>query len=144
MSPPVVALRCPSGTWERATGMPHSRLRPGVIAYRGFRLDLGSPRRRLEAPVGAVTLMLGFEQGQLRLHRAGRPTVTRTSVLSGLHTAPVLGEHDGRLAGIEVLIAPWAAFTLFGVPQYELADQVTDPVESLPRRPVRAEPLGQR
>ncbi|MFC7305435.1 helix-turn-helix domain-containing protein [Streptomyces monticola] len=128
---PVAAMRCPAGTWERALGVPHPRLRPGVIGYRGFRLALGAPRRRLEAPVGAVTLLLGFEYS-LRVHRAGRPSVVRTSSISGLHTAPVLGEHDGRLSGIEVLIAPWASFTLFGISQHELADQVADPDDALP------------
>ncbi|MDG4866203.1 helix-turn-helix transcriptional regulator, partial [Streptomyces sp. T-3] len=77
------------------------------------------------------TLLLGFEHA-VRLHRAGRPSVTRMSSVSGLHTAPVVGEHDGRLAGIEVLIAPWYAFTLFGVAQHELADQVADPRDALP------------
>ncbi|NBE53933.1 helix-turn-helix transcriptional regulator [Streptomyces boluensis] len=141
MRPPTAVLRCPAGSWERATATPHARLRPGVLAYRGFRLRLDAPRRRLEAPVGAVTLLLGFG-GPLRLRRAGRAPVVRTSGLSGLHTAPVLGEHDGHLAGIEVLIAPWAAFTLFGISQYELADRVADPADALPR--TLGAPLGRR
>ncbi|MFI6941896.1 helix-turn-helix domain-containing protein [Streptomyces sp. NPDC050418] len=122
--------RCPDGTWERALGVPHPRLRPGILAYRGFRFALDGPRRRLETPVPAVTLLLGFDR-PLRVHHARRPTVTRVCAVSGLATTPVVGEHDGRLSGIEVLIAPWAAFTLFGVDQHELADQVADPVDAL-------------
>lgn len=115
--------------WEIALASPHPRLRPGVISYRGFRLALGRPRRRLEVPIGAVTLMLGFEH-PVRisgLAGSGQEPVTLVSVLSGLGTTPVLGEHDGRLAGIEVLLAPWAAFTLFGTALHEVADRSLDP-----------------
>ncbi|WP_245769605.1 helix-turn-helix domain-containing protein [Streptomyces indicus] len=128
---PAGAQRCPSGTWERVLGVPHPRLRPGILAYRGFRFALPGPRRRLETPVPAVTLLLGFDR-PLRVHHARRPSVSRVCAVSGLATTPVVGEHDGRLSGIEVLIAPWAAFTLFGLDQYELADQVADPAEALP------------
>ncbi|MGA4848944.1 helix-turn-helix transcriptional regulator [Streptomyces sp. G5(2025)] len=114
-------------------------MRPGVIGYRGTRLALTGPRRRLEVPIGAVTLLLGFgrpvrisgleQPGLERPGRAGpgRPPVSLVSVLSGLGTTPVLGEQDGRLAGIEVLLMPWAAFTLFGTALYELADRTLDP-----------------
>ncbi|MGW6269778.1 helix-turn-helix domain-containing protein [Streptomyces sp. NPDC055060] len=117
--------------WEVALAAPHPRLRPGVISYRGFRLALGRPRRRLEVPIGAVTLMLGFvPEHPVRisgLAGARQEPVTLVSVLSGLGTTPVLGEHDGRLAGIEVLLAPWAAFTLFDTALHEVADRNLDP-----------------
>ncbi len=120
--------------WEIALARPHPRLRPGVISYRGTRLATDGPRRRLEVPIGAVTLLLGFDR-PLRISgvagpggaRAVRPPVSLVSVLSGLGTTPVLGEHDGRLAGVEVLLAPWAAFTLFGTALHELADRTLDP-----------------
>ncbi|MFC8434620.1 helix-turn-helix domain-containing protein [Streptomyces sp. NPDC057253] len=84
------------------------------------------PRRRLETPVGAATLLLGFGQ-PVRITRAGRPPDTLVSVYCGPTTTPAVGEHGGRLAGVEVMLAPWAAFTLFGTPQYELADRTVDP-----------------
>ncbi|MBO1334142.1 AraC family transcriptional regulator [Streptomyces sp. VRA16 Mangrove soil] len=137
--PPIRPARCPNGTWETASARPHARLRPGVIGYRGFRLAFPGPRARLEAPIGAVTLMLGFE-GAVRITEAtggwvgvggrggqggARPDGLRTAelsvVLSGMSTTPVLGEHGGRLAGVEVLLTPWAAFTLFSVPLHELS-----------------------
>ncbi|MFE0455979.1 helix-turn-helix domain-containing protein [Streptomyces sp. NPDC058914] len=121
------------GSWEFATSAPHPRLRPGVLGYRGIRLALDRPRRRLETPIGAVTLLLGFE-GPVRISGAGRPTVSLVSVYSGLSTTPVVGEHDGHIAGVEVLLAPWAAFTLFGTPQHELADRAVDP-DDLPHEP---------
>ncbi|MFE5815713.1 helix-turn-helix domain-containing protein [Streptomyces sp. NPDC056479] len=118
----------PWGTWETALALPHPRLRPGVISYRGIRLALERPRRRLEAPIGAATLLLGFGD-PVRITRAGRAPDTLVSVYCGPTTTPAVGEHSGRMAGIEVLLMPWAAFTLFGTPQYELADRTVDPDE---------------
>jgi AraC-like DNA-binding protein len=118
----------PGGSWETVLTLPHPRLRPGVISYRGIRLALDRPRARLEAPVGAATLLLGFEE-PVRISRAGRAPATLVSVFSGPATSAALGEHSGRLAGVEVLLMPWAAFTLFGTEQYELADRVVDPDE---------------
>ena len=130
----VTAGNGPGGSWEIAVAAPHPRLRPGVMGYRGIRLGLNGPRRRLEAPIGAATLVFGFDE-PIRISRAGRPPATLVSVYSGPTTTAVVGEHGGRLSGIEVTLMPWAAFTLFGIPQYELADRVLDP-DDLPH------PLG--
>jgi AraC-like DNA-binding protein len=116
----------PGGCWEFALASPHPRLRPGVMSYRGVRLAMDGPRRRLETPIGAATLLLGFEH-PVRISRAGRPTSTLVSVYCGPTTTPAVGEHAGRISGIEVLLTPWAAFTLFGTPQHELADRTVDP-----------------
>ncbi|MFI7414754.1 helix-turn-helix domain-containing protein [Streptomyces sp. NPDC049627] len=89
---------------------------------------MARPRRRLEAPIGAATLLLGFDE-PVRITRAGHPPDTLVSVYCGPTTTPAVGEHSGRLAGIEVLLMPWAAFTLFGTPQYELANRTVDPDE---------------
>ncbi|MFE9018980.1 helix-turn-helix domain-containing protein [Streptomyces sp. NPDC007808] len=118
----------PWGSWETAVARPDPRLRPGVIGYRGMRLALDRPRARLEAPIGAATLLLGFGE-PVRISRAGRPTDTLVCVYCGPTTTPAVGEHSGRLAGVEVLLMPWAAFTLFGTPQYELANRTVDPDE---------------
>ncbi|WP_460065859.1 helix-turn-helix domain-containing protein [Streptomyces sp. YKOK-I1] len=116
------------GSWEFATGVPHPRLRPGVMSYRGIRLALSRPRRRLETPIGASTLLLGFDQ-PVRISRAGRDPDTLVSVYCGPTTTPAVGEHGGRVSGVEVLLTPWAAFTLFGTPQHELANRTVDPDE---------------
>jgi AraC-like DNA-binding protein len=101
-----------------------------VLSYRGIRLAMDWPRRRLETPVGAATLLLGFEQ-PVRITRAGQPPETLVSVFCGPTTTPAVGEHGGRLAGVEVMLAPWAAFTLFGTPLHELANRTVDP-DALP------------
>ncbi|KAK1183581.1 hypothetical protein B7755_038945 [Streptomyces sp. NBS 14/10] len=90
---------CPERTWETVAARPHPRLRPGVHGYRGFRMALGRPRRRLELPIGAVTLMLGF-QGSLRISDPTRPSPAAdfTSVLMGLGTHAGQGEHNGSVS----------------------------------------------
>ncbi|MEU1188743.1 helix-turn-helix domain-containing protein [Streptomyces sp. NPDC005859] len=118
----------PGGSWEFAFALPHPRLRPGVMSYRGIRLGMTRPRRRLETPIGAATLLLGFGE-PVRISRAGRAPDTLVSVYCGPTTTPAVGEHGGRLSGIEVLLTPWAAFTLFGTPQHELVNRTVDPDE---------------
>jgi AraC-like DNA-binding protein len=144
-APPAIRpARSPDGTWETATALAHPRLRPGVIGYRGYRLLFPGRRVRLEAPIGAVTLMLGFE-GTVRITEAaggwvdvraggGTPpaparSVRLRSLFGGLSTTPVLGEHEGPLAGVEVLLTPWAAFRMFDTPLHEVAGLRLDPDE---------------
>src|SRR4051794_39120828 len=96
---------------------PGPALREHVPAYRGFRLVAAGRRRRLEIPTGMVTLVFGFG-GRLRLtsaldeHHIG----TYTSLFSGMRTSATLGEHDGRMSGIEVSLTPFAAFRIFRIP----------------------------
>ena len=105
----------PDGMWETARVLPLPRLQPGAISHRGFHLELRRPRRRLEAPIGAVALMLAFGR-QVRITRDAIPAASFDCCIAGLQTSASLTEHDGRLAGIEVMLAPWAAFALFWHP----------------------------
>ncbi|MFE2477006.1 helix-turn-helix domain-containing protein [Streptomyces sp. NPDC059389] len=127
---------CPHGTWEVVRGRPHPQLRPGVRGYRGHRMDLGYGRRRLEVPDACVSLVFNLADPVwvtlgTRLDATARPY---TALVSGLQTRPTLGEHAGRVEGVEVLLAPWAAFGLLGQPMSDLADRMADPVELLGRR----------
>ncbi|TKS95386.1 AraC family transcriptional regulator [Streptomyces galbus] len=122
--------------WETARELPDERARPGVLQYRGFRMTLDEPRRRLEVPAGVVTLVLGFEEHRLLLTDtrslgSDSATVARpyTSLLSALRTRASFGEHSGSLYGMEVVLAPWAAYTLFGIPMGEWADSILDPAD---------------
>ncbi|MFI9103598.1 helix-turn-helix domain-containing protein [Streptomyces fildesensis] len=124
--------QCPAGTWEVARQLPHPALRPGVLQYRGFRMDLGGSRRRLELPSGSVTVVFNFGR-PLRVTCASSGRVLASSsapVVAGMLTRPSIGEHSGRLHGMEVALQPWAAFRLFDTPMRELADAMApaDPV----------------
>ncbi|MEC4019928.1 helix-turn-helix domain-containing protein [Streptomyces sp. H27-D2] len=123
----------PVRAWDVSCAGPHPRLLPGVHGYRGFRLHLIGPRRRLETPDGLVTLLLTFAGG-LRISPAGPEGGGARrfgSLLAGLHTEARVGEHDGDLYGIEILLKPWMAFTLFGISMHELAETITEPSEVL-------------
>ncbi|SDL02900.1 AraC family transcriptional regulator [Streptomyces indicus] len=115
-------LSGPDGTWEIVEALPARRLRPGVRSYRGTRLETGLPRRRLEVPGAWVTVMLGFSEA-IRLTPTGQagPPTALTSLVSGLQTRSSVGEHDGHLVALEVVLAPWAAYRLLAVPMSELA-----------------------
>ncbi|MGW0662113.1 helix-turn-helix domain-containing protein [Streptodolium elevatio] len=116
---------------------PHPRLRPGVQFYRGFRIHAGRPRERLELPVGFATLLLGFDHritiGAVGAGRAadpaGAPRRTYTSLLAGIRTNSVIGVHSGTVHGIEVVMLPWAAYAMFGVPMHELTERLVDPTD---------------
>jgi AraC-like DNA-binding protein len=125
----LVACRAdPEGKWEVTDAVPSIRLRPGVRSYRGFRFAHCRPRRRLEVPVGVVTMTLNFDRG-LRLATSGSDVGSMrpfTSLVAGLRTSATLGEHDGCLHGIEVNLEPWAAFTLFDTPLRELKNAIVE------------------
>ncbi len=127
---------CSQGRWETARALPDARLKPGVQSYQGFRLDLDRPRARLEVPDGVVTLVFVFDQS-VELVDAADPAgaaAVRHSMVSGLSTRATFGRHGGKLYGLEVILAPWAAFSLFGTPMGELAECFTDPAELLGHR----------
>ncbi|MEU5877019.1 AraC family transcriptional regulator [Spirillospora sp. NPDC047279] len=114
---------------------PHSRLRPGVHAYLGFRIGAGSALPWRELPGGAVTLLLGLDPRHPLWCRRLDGDTTRTpraSFVSGLATRsswavePADGAHC-----VTVVMAPWTAFALFGVPMNELADTIADPADLL-------------
>lgn len=110
---------------------PHPRLRPGLHFYRGLRINLDRPRKRLELPVGVATLFLGFDH-QLTVGPADPDAgpdakQTFTSLFAGMRSKSAIGEHVGVLYGIEVVMRPWAAYGMFGVPMHELAERLVDP-----------------
>lgn len=116
------ALACPRTPGETVRARPHPELRPGVLGYRGFRLGAGPPCRHREVPGGAVRLLILLE-GRIRLGGGqGAPTAARAfaSPVCGLRTSGFESEHGEDLLGVEVLLAPWAAFTVFGAAPHPL------------------------
>ncbi|WP_055587858.1 helix-turn-helix domain-containing protein [Streptacidiphilus griseoplanus] len=103
------------GSWELVRGRPDPRLRGMVLDYRGHRLELAVPRRRLEVPTGLVTLAVGFDQ-PLRLTDAVRPERSERfgSLVCGLRRTATIGEHTGRTHGVTVALTPAAAWRVLG------------------------------
>jgi AraC-like DNA-binding protein len=120
--------RCPAKRWEVVDAVPANHLCSGVLRYRGFRFDLDKPRRRLEIPTGAVTVLFNFGPALAVACANGARFVVapHTSVVFGIASRSAIGEHCGRFDGLEVVLAPWMAFTLFGTAMCELADAMVD------------------
>lgn len=125
---------CPDGTWESVAGRPTECLRPGVLRYHGFRARFSRPRRRLELPSGTVTLVVGFDE-KLSLDNAqGHGPAVYSAVLTGVHASAGSGGHQGRLSGMEIVMAPWAAYSLLGTAMHELAGRHLAAEDVLGRR----------
>ncbi|MFE6056869.1 helix-turn-helix domain-containing protein [Kitasatospora sp. NPDC056446] len=96
-------------------GTPAPPLRRYVLGYRGYRLALREPRRRLEVPTDMVTVALAFE-GTMRLTDAVSPAPATAfgSVAAGLRRTATIAEHAGVLHGLAVSLTPQGAFRAFG------------------------------
>ncbi|MER5964406.1 helix-turn-helix domain-containing protein [Streptomyces sp. NPDC002057] len=118
---------CPRGDCELVLARPDSRLRPGVIGYRGYRLTGGEAHRRLFAPEGSVSLFLTLD-GEMTTGHSGEATraVSRSAVVYGPHMRPKVLCHRGVTEGIEVSLLPWVARRLFDASMGELADAVVE------------------
>ncbi|MFI6689993.1 helix-turn-helix domain-containing protein [Streptomyces sp. NPDC050485] len=117
---------CPAANSTPMQHPPRPDLGPGVLRYRGFRLDGGARCGHLELPAGAVSVVLLLE-GEVRLGSPpGGPLSAKayTAPVCGLRTSALFSEHDSRLTGIEITLAPWAAYRLFRIPMHELSNRV--------------------
>ncbi|MER5635684.1 helix-turn-helix domain-containing protein [Kitasatospora sp. NPDC002227] len=120
------------GTWELAVRPPASGLRGQVLEYRGYRMDLRHPRRRLEVPTAVMTMVFGFD-GPIRLVDAVTPGVAASysSLVAGMRRTGTVGEHNGRLHGIAVSMTPRAAYGVFGPALGDLTNQWVDLADAL-------------
>ena len=152
------------GSWQLVPGAPSPRLGPGVLSYRGFRMDLNRPERRIEFASGMITMVVNIG-GQIRIGpvdtgvatgiSGAAPPLSRdsgagpsaaalpgtgpsgagpsgpglsepglsgaksaarsfTSLVNGPRSEATMGEHAGRVEGVEIHMAPWMAYTLLG------------------------------
>lgn len=117
--------RLGAGTWETVTRAAARGLDGAIGRYCGYREDAGQPVRRREAATPRVVLIIGFGN-PLRI----APTLDAddgqvvTSFVAGLGDVPVFTEHPGTLHGVEVLIPPTVAYSLFDLPMAELSNRV--------------------
>jgi AraC-like DNA-binding protein len=113
---------------------PAPALRGHVAAYYGFREQTGSPLRRREGPGTAAVVVVSFGESWLI------DGALRESFAAGLHDRQVTTEHGGRSFGMQIDLAPQAAFALFGEPMHTLAG-LTVPLEDVLEEPGLVERL---
>jgi AraC-like DNA-binding protein len=113
-------------SWELVSARPDRRLRPGVRGYRGSALMLDRPQRRIDIPTGAVSLVVNLDTPIRLATVSARPPAWSCydSLVAGLQTSATISEHGGRIRSVEVLLAPWMAYTVLGVDLHELRDLV--------------------
>lgn len=113
------------GSWRLVTERPDRRLRPGVRSYRGFALDLRGVQQRLELPHGTVSLVVNFDAPVWLTQAVGRPSYSAyQSLMEGPRTTATIGRHNGSMRGVEVIMTPWAAYRVLGMPMSDLRELV--------------------
>lgn len=105
--------------------LPTPALRRAITTYHGFRSD-EPPTRRHEGPGADVVLILSLD------HAWRIDGERRVSFVGGLRLDQVVTESDGGMHGLQVSLAPWAAYMLLRVPQDELAGTSVPLQELLP------------
>lgn len=132
------------GSWQLATGVPSRELGPGVLGYRGFRLNDQRPQRRIEFASGMITMVVTVE-GQVRVGPLDSDTSggasSYTSLVNGPRCEATMGEHHGRLEGVEIHLAPWMAYSVLGTDMTEMRGRMLPLSDVL--GPLTAE-LGER
>ncbi|MFF2013908.1 helix-turn-helix domain-containing protein [Streptomyces sp. NPDC058195] len=106
--------------------------RGGIWGYHDLPYAGADSTPRLLLPTGAVALGLAFT-GSIHLTGATvrGPTAGFTSFVAGSHSGALVYDHDDALTGIGVFLAPWVAYTLFGIPMDGLANTVVPAFEVL-------------
>ncbi|MDJ0382451.1 helix-turn-helix transcriptional regulator [Streptomyces sp. G-G2] len=113
---------------------PDSALRDVVHFYAGYEYGRIKPRRRMVCPNTMATISFGF----------GAPIRTDSMVDPGRSlscrsradlppTTASMGEHQGNVRGMTLLMTPMGAYQLFGVPMSEWNQPYLDPAHLLPR-----------
>jgi AraC-like DNA-binding protein len=108
------------------TRTPTPALRAHVRQYFGFSETTGARTTRREGPGADVVLLLTLDH-EWRICSATddrRRFARYDSVVGGLRDSSIITEHDGRALGLQVNLTPPGAFSLFGMPMSELADEI--------------------
>jgi AraC-like DNA-binding protein len=110
---------------EHVEATPSGRLAPLVARYSGYRYEGTPPGTHLGLPSPYLTVVISL----------GKPTRMATkgefaALAGGLHTRPVIIEHDGDQYGVQLALTPAGARSLLGVPAAELASAIV-PLDAL-------------
>jgi AraC-like DNA-binding protein len=122
------------GTWELVTRAPETRLRGLVCDYQGYvesgapspvlRQQVPTPRIPLIVNLGAPWNVAGAEHGEPQAHE---------SFVAGLGERSSYVAATGPASCVQVNLTPLGAFMFFGVAMHELANQVIELEDLLPR-----------
>jgi AraC-like DNA-binding protein len=114
--------------------LPDSVLRDSVHLYAGYEYASVATQRRMICPNTVATISFGFG-APIRtdcMVDPGRTLSCRSRADLPVTTAS-MGEHQGEIRGITLLMTPMGAYRLFGVPMSEWDLPHLDPAHLLPR-----------
>jgi AraC-like DNA-binding protein len=118
--------------WEAIDGLPHPRLRAGVLSYTGYVEHATRPMRRLEVPFAGIPLIISLGPTLLV------DGVRHGSFVGGLDDSATITEYSGEQRGLQVNLTPLGARRLLGLPMCELARRVVALSDVLDRGRVAA------
>ena len=125
----------PWRAWSGSARSPSRELlRPYVASLVAYDVDLGEPGVHRGLPSTSLTFVLPLD-APLEVSWAADPASRRASwsSVSGLHAAPAAIHHDGHQTGIQLALTVAGARALLGLPAAELAGELTDLEEAVPR-----------
>jgi AraC-like DNA-binding protein len=119
------ATSYPGTVAENVAALPHPALRPYVHRYIGYRHET-APGRHRGLPSRFLTVVLTLDGTVDFAPGHGHPR-SLAMLAGGLHTTPVLMEHDGHQHGIQIAFTPLGSRALLGRPAGELTTVVDLP-----------------
>jgi AraC-like DNA-binding protein len=121
----TIVRTSPGGNWESVVREPSEPLRRYAHAYEGYAFAASEGVAR-HVPPPYVPLILGFS-GVMRME-GGRigGEARHQAFVAGMHDRWVDSTTDGASAGVQVNLTPIGAYTLLGLPMYELSGRVAD------------------
>lgn len=117
----IQRVEAPDGSWEMVTRPPHPQLRHTVRRYVGYWENASTLVRRREVPIAGVPVVVSWGEPLRRIDGAGGKY---RSFVAGMSARSVVVEHDGRQAGVEVVLTPVGASVVLAMPLGELTDQM--------------------
>ncbi|MGH6657880.1 MAG: helix-turn-helix domain-containing protein [Actinocrinis sp.] len=121
--------RASHGILDESNDVPLRLRQAGVVGMCGYRLCDGPPQRLVVLPGLAVRVMISVNGVAVRVADAtvDPPLWTgSTAVAFGARTRAALASADRELMCLQILLAPWAAFRVFGVPRNDLGGVAAD------------------
>ena len=103
-----------------------------ISSFEAYDVDLGGPGTHRGLPTTSLTLVLSLQRRLEVGWSDGTARAARWGTVSGLHTAPAVIGHGGRLRGLQLGLTPAGSRALLGVPAAALAGQLLDLEEVAP------------
>lgn len=114
---------------EAKRDIPPRLRRAGIVGLCGYRFRRDPPPHLLVLPSLAVRVLVSMNGTAVRVADAAAASpdwAGSTALAFGVRTRTAIASADQGLYCLQILLAPWAAFRLFGVPSRDLGGTASD------------------